>query len=249
MKEAEFIALHVLGPHREGVGPWKQECGNLGVSPWEHPNLRSLLGLWNGRRSHFSMDRGGFPLSGDHAKPWVEIDSLQADLLLRIWLVSLHCLEKSWKCVGPSRKFIIGLFLPFSVHSRVHGQPCLTLAPLSMGFPRQEYTGVGGHFLLQRIFPTQEVNPHPLYCQSLLYHHTSCHLGRPVNSLFFKYFVWTYWVFKIIYLFTFSCAGSSLLWGLSSSCASWASHDSGFSCFRAWALGSSGFSGCGMWAL
>ena len=188
MKEAEFIALQALGPHREGVEPWEQECGNLGVSPWEHPNLRSPLGLWDGKRSCFSMDRGGFPLSGDHAKPWVEIDSLQGDLLLRIWLVSLHCLEMSWKCVGPRRKFIIGLFVPFSVHSCVHAQPCLTLASPSMGFPRQEYTGMGGYFLLQRIFPTQGVNPRPLYCQSLLYHCTICHLGRPVSvreTLFF----------------------------------------------------------------
>ena len=42
---------------------------------------------------------------------------------------------------------------------------CLTLcdpialqAPLSMEFSRQEYW-VGCHFLLQRIFPTQESNP------------------------------------------------------------------------------------------
>ena len=32
-------------------------------------------------------------------------------------------------------------------------------APLSMEFSRQS-TGVGGHFLLQGIFPTQELNPH-----------------------------------------------------------------------------------------
>ena len=31
--------------------------------------------------------------------------------------------------------------------------------PLSMGFPRQEPTGVGCHFLLQGIFPTQGSNP------------------------------------------------------------------------------------------
>ena len=30
-------------------------------------------------------------------------------------------------------------------------------APLAMGFPRQEYTGAGGHFLLQGIFPTQRL--------------------------------------------------------------------------------------------
>ena len=34
-------------------------------------------------------------------------------------------------------------------------------APLSIGFSRQEY-GVGRHFLLQRIFPTQGLKPHAL---------------------------------------------------------------------------------------
>ena len=37
-------------------------------------------------------------------------------------------------------------------------------APLSMGFPRQEYLS-GCHFLLQGIFPTQELNPHLLHWQ------------------------------------------------------------------------------------
>ena len=34
-------------------------------------------------------------------------------------------------------------------------------APLSMGFSRQEYTGVGYHFLFQGVFLTQELNPPP----------------------------------------------------------------------------------------
>ena len=37
-------------------------------------------------------------------------------------------------------------------------------APLSMGFPRQEY-GVGCHFLLQGIVPNQGSNPHLLHCR------------------------------------------------------------------------------------
>ena len=53
-------------------------------------------------------------------------------------------------------------------------------APLSMAFSRQEYwsekkenTGVGCHFLLQGIFPTQGSNPHLLHDQadSLLLSH------------------------------------------------------------------------------
>ena len=41
-------------------------------------------------------------------------------------------------------------------------------APLSMGFPRKN-TGVVCHFLLQRIFPTQELNPGLLQCKQILY--------------------------------------------------------------------------------
>ena len=54
---------------------------------------------------------------------------------------------------------------------------CLTLAapwtgahqaPLSMGFPGKN-TGVGCHFLLQEIFPTQGLNPGLLHCRQILY--------------------------------------------------------------------------------
>ena len=40
-------------------------------------------------------------------------------------------------------------------------------APLSMGSPGKN-TGVGFHFLLQGIFPTQESNPGLLYCRWIL---------------------------------------------------------------------------------
>ena len=40
-------------------------------------------------------------------------------------------------------------------------------APLSRGFSRQEYR-VGFHFLLQRIFPTQEWNPSLLHCRQMI---------------------------------------------------------------------------------
>ena len=39
----------------------------------------------------------------------------------------------------------------------------------SMGFPRREY-GVGSHFLLQGIFPTQESSLGLLHCRQVLYH-------------------------------------------------------------------------------
>ena len=64
-------------------------------------------------------------------------------------------------------------------------QSCLTLcdpmgvarqAPLSMGFPRQQY-GVGNHFLLQGMFPTPELNPGFLHCRKILY--WLSHQGSP----------------------------------------------------------------------
>ena len=50
-----------------------------------------------------------------------------------------------------------------------HGwQPTRLLCPWD--FPSKN-TGVGGHFLLQAIFPTQGLNPHPLHWQAdFLYH-------------------------------------------------------------------------------
>ena len=56
-------------------------------------------------------------------------------------------------------------------------------APLSKGFPRQEYWS-GCYFLLQGIFLTQEWNSHLchlLHCRLILYH--LCHLGKPFFSL------------------------------------------------------------------
>ena len=50
-------------------------------------------------------------------------------------------------------------------------------APPSMGFSRQEYTGVGCHFLLQEIFPTQGLNPGLQHCRQMLYHLS--YEGRP----------------------------------------------------------------------
>ena len=42
-------------------------------------------------------------------------------------------------------------------------------SPLSTEFPRQEYQS-GLPFLLQRIFPTQGLNPHLMHCRQILYH-------------------------------------------------------------------------------
>src|SRR5574341_485381 len=44
---------------------------------------------------------------------------------------------------------------------------CRILCPWD--FPGKS-AGVDCHFLLQGIFPTQELNPHPLHCRQTLYH-------------------------------------------------------------------------------
>ena len=55
------------------------------------------------------------------------------------------------------------LFLACYVTSVMSGSvtPWTAQAPLSVGFSRKEY-GVGCHFLLQGIYPTQGLNPHLL---------------------------------------------------------------------------------------
>ena len=68
---------------------------------------------------------------------------------------------------------------PYSESESEVSQSCPTLcdpmdcathqAPLSMGFSRKN-TGVGCHFLLQGIFPTQGLNPGLPYCRQKLYH-------------------------------------------------------------------------------
>ena len=52
-------------------------------------------------------------------------------------------------------------------------------APLSMGFPRQEYW-VGCHFLLQGIFSTQGSNSGLLPCRQILYRLS--HQGSPTTT-------------------------------------------------------------------
>ena len=51
-------------------------------------------------------------------------------------------------------------------------------APLSKDYP-VKITGVGCHFLLHRIFPTQGSNPHLLHCRWILY--CLSHQGRHLN--------------------------------------------------------------------
>ena len=78
-----------------------------------------------------------------------------------------------------SQKFsVLGLYFPSECESishpivsdslQLHGTVACQ-APLSMEFSRQEYWS-GCHFLLQRIFPTQGVNPGLPHCRQRLYY-------------------------------------------------------------------------------
>ena len=55
-------------------------------------------------------------------------------------------------------------------------------APLSMGFSRQEYWS--GHFLLQGIFPAQELNPGLLHCRQIFYQLS--YKGSPAVYIFWR---------------------------------------------------------------
>ena len=83
-------------------------------------------------------------------------------------------------------------------------------APLSVGFPRQEYW-MGCHFLLQ-IFPIQGSNPQLLHWQedSL----PLSHQGKPGLSVGSCYFSATFNCISF-YLFIYGCAGLLLLCRLS----------------------------------
>ena len=61
---------------------------------------------------------------------------------------------------------------------RPHGvEPTRLLCPLN--FPGKN-TGVGCHFLLQQIFPTQGLNLHHLHCRLILYHWATKEVPRVV---------------------------------------------------------------------
>ena len=81
-------------------------------------------------------------------------------------------------------------------------------------------TGVGSLSLLQKIFPTQELNQGLLHCRRILYQLS--YQGSPVQT----------GLVSTLYLSFFICL----------------SHWSGFSYCWAWALGQDGFSSCSIWA-
>ena len=73
--------------------------------------------------------------------------SLETGDLTTVW--------KKWKCKLFSQLFVISWIVACQ-------------APLSMGFSRQEYS-MGFHFLLQGVFPAQELNPGLPHCRQIFY--------------------------------------------------------------------------------
>ena len=88
-----------------------------------------------------------------------------------------------WKCLVEARLFQRGLHFPFSSQvkslSRVQlfatSWTAAYQTPPSWDFPGKR-TGVGCHFLLQGIFPTQGLNPGLPHCRQTLY--CLSHQGR-----------------------------------------------------------------------
>ena len=89
-------------------------------------------------------------------------------------LSRLSCLSQRYCVISSLEKYAFSyqLLFPFVVFQSLS---CVQLfvtpwtvgrqAPLSLGFPGKN-TGEGCHFLLQRIFPTQGLNPHHLHWQA-----------------------------------------------------------------------------------
>ena len=87
-------------------------------------------------------------------------------------------------CLAPSVVPPSCCFPPLSLRARVHAcsvtRSRVTLRPRGLEPARllchgilQGGMGVGCHFLLQGIFPTQGSNPHLLHCRWILYHWTT----------------------------------------------------------------------------
>ena len=143
-------------------------CSN--ITQYDHPQpLFKVASLFSGH-SLFSC------------KPRFSLSPIFVHFPLDCWTLGLALQEvkvnwlcKKWKWIGSARS-----------ESEV-AQSCLTLATLwtvahhappgnSWEFPGKG-TGVGCHFLLQRIFPTQGSNPGLSHCRQTLYHLS--HQGSP----------------------------------------------------------------------
>ena len=95
----------------------------------------------------------------------------QPDSLEQIKNNSLVLLKvgTKWSFSRLKRNLIVVVELRGCVRLFVNPWTVACQAPLSRDFPGKN-TGVGCHFFLQGIFPTQRSNPHLLLCRLILYH-------------------------------------------------------------------------------
>ena len=95
----------------------------------------------------------------------------QPDSLEQIKNNSLVLLKvgTKWSFSRLKRNLIVVVELRGCVRLFVNPWIVACQAPLSRDFPGKN-TGVGCHFFLQGIFPTQRSNPHLLLCRLILYH-------------------------------------------------------------------------------
>ena len=85
------------------------------------------------------------------------------------WLTDVSCQHKGFKCLANALLLFSHLVMSKSF---VTPWTVACQASLSIGFLRQN-TGVGCHFLLQWIIPTQGLNLRLLHCRQSLYHWAS----------------------------------------------------------------------------
>ena len=152
----------------EGNGlpfPSPEDLPNPGIEPWS-PELQAgrLFTNWATREVPYLILKNVFPYfllgQGLHETPhfpeWLVFTpmTMLSVLFVCCWSVSCSVVSDSF---------------------RSHGLwPMKFLCPWN--FPGKD-TGVACHSLLQRIFPTQGLNPGLLHCRQILYH--SSHQGSP----------------------------------------------------------------------
>ena len=123
----------------------------------KRPKKSAIWWLWN-YSSWIACRKGKLELSENHTRPIflsVVAFSLSSGVDLGVSPTQVETgseqgqsLSRVWLCATP--------------------WAAARQAPLSVGFPGKK-TGVGCHFLLQGVFPTQGLNPGCLYCRQIPY--------------------------------------------------------------------------------
>ena len=133
---------------------------------WCHPTISSSVVLFPSRLQ-------SFPVSGSFLMSWFfPSDGQSIGVSASASVLPMSIQDWKWSCSVVSDSL------------RPHGlKPTKLLSPWN--FPGKN-TGVGCHFHLQRIFPTQGVNPGLLHCRQTLYRSLS-HQGKYSGLISFKF--------------------------------------------------------------